>query len=373
MEHAESIAFVQEKFSAFYSNRDLAVPDVHKREFGFGTHKKIDFRHKAFRTSAELNAYIRQNAPLFASYSTALYEFPDARPMERKVFMGSDLVFDIDAPTHSFAHEHNEIFCVECFGRVKKDSVRIMDYLRDDFGFKGVSLNYSGNKGFHFHLRSDEIRSLSQDSRRQLTEYLTGPESLFIAGEEKGKDTELRGPSEKSFGWGKKFFDHAFAFVEGASLGELKEKGLRGRGAEEFFLKKKTVLELMRKGKWAFAPKKFWDALYAEFKGENGVGVDAHVTLDLARLIRIPGSLHGETALCARVVDAERLPEFSLRECVVFSSEKTINILPQIDIALDFPERLFLKKNEPCEVSLASGLFLLCKGKATLLLREKTW
>jgi len=257
---------------------------------------------------------------------------------------------------------------------VKKDSMKIVDYLQDDFGFKGVAVNFSGNKGFHFHLRSQEIRGLSQDSRRQLTEYLTGPESIFIAGEEKGRDTDLRGPSEKTRGWGKKFFDYAFAFIELASVGELKEKGLRGRNAEEFFLRKKGVLELMREGKWRFAPKKFWDAIYAEFKNENGVGVDAHVTLDLARLIRIPGSLHGETGLAARVVEPDRLPEFALRDAVVFSAgEKTINVLPQIDIALDFPERLFLKKNEPCEVSLASGLFLMCKGKATLLLREKNW
>ena len=373
MEHAESIAFVQEKFSAFYSNHELSVPEIHRREFGFGIHKKIDFRHKAFRTAIELNAYLRQQPPLFASYSTALYEFPAARPMEKKVFLGSDLVFDIDKPTRDFPHDHNDIFCVECFGRVKKDAVKILDYLREDFGFKGVAVNYSGNKGFHFHLRSGEVRGLSQDSRRQLTEYLTGPESVFIAGEEKGKDTDLRGPSEKSLGWGKKFFDYAFAFLEGASLDEIKEKGLRGLRAEEFFLKKKTILDLMRKGRWVFAPKKFWDAVYEEFKKENSVGVDAHVTLDLARLIRIPGSLHGETALAAKGVDVERMPEFSLRGCVVFSNEKTINILPQIDIALDFPERLFLKKNEPCEVSLASGLFLLCKGKATFLLREKNW
>ena len=374
VEHAESLAFVQEKFAAFYANHDLSVPEVHRREFGFGMHKKIDFRHKAFRTNAELNAYFRQNAPLFASYSTALYEFPDARPMEKKVFSGSDLVFDIDKPTRDFTHEHNGVFCVECFARVKKDSVKILDCLRGDFGFKGVAVNFSGNKGFHFHLRSDEVRKLSQDSRRQLTEYLTGPESVFVSGEEKGKDTALRGPSEKSLGWGKKFFDYAFAFIEGASLGEVKEKGMRGRGAEEFFLRKKDVLELMRQGKWRFAPKKFWDAIYAEFKSENSVGVDAHVTLDLARLIRIPGSLHGETALAARVVEPDRLPEFALRDSVVFSAgEKTINVLPQVDMALDFPERLFLKKSEPCEVSLASGLFLLCKGKATLLLREKNW
>ena len=157
VEHAESLAFVQEKFSVFYANHDLSVPDVHRREFGFGLHKKIDFRHKAFRTNAELNAYFRQNAPLFASYSTALYEFPDARPMEKKVFMGSDLVFDIDKPTRDFPHEHNEIFCVECFAKVKKDSMKIVDYLQDDFGFKGVAVNFSGNKDNFIFLKHSRV------------------------------------------------------------------------------------------------------------------------------------------------------------------------------------------------------------------------
>ncbi len=372
VEHAESLAFVQEKFAAFYANHDLSVPEVHRREFGFGLHKKIDFRHKAFRTNAELNAYFRQNAPLFASYSTALYEFPDARPMEKKVFLGSDLVFDIDKPTREFDHKHNDIFCIECFGKVKSDAIKILDYLKGDFGFKETAINYSGNKGFHFHLRLKEIRDLNQPSRKQLIDYLTGPETVFIGAHE--KDDRFIGPSEKSFGWNKKFFVYAFNFVQGALLEEVKKKGLRGKNAEDFFLKKGIVLEQMRKGKWVFASKKFWDNLYSEFKVEESVGVDAHVTLDLARLIRIPGSLHGETGLAARVVEPDRLPEFALRDAVAFSAgEKTINVLPQIDIALDFPERLFLKKNEPCEVSLASGLFLMCKGKATLLLREKNW
>ncbi|MFH1056556.1 MAG: DNA primase small subunit domain-containing protein, partial [Candidatus Micrarchaeota archaeon] len=256
-----------------------------------------------------------------------------------------------------------------------KDAVKLKEFLERDFGFKNVSVNYSGNKGFHFHLRSENVRKLSQDARRQLTEFLTGPETPFVGeSEDKGRETDLTGPSEKSLGWGKMFFDFAFEFVKNATLDDLKERGMRSNTAVDFLSKKQMVLGLLRAGKWRFASKKFWDSLYSQFKRENGVEVDAHVTLDLARLIRIPESLHGDTGFAAKVVSGrEGLAGFSLEESVVFKSEKTINVLSHGDISLEFPERLVLKEKQPCEVPLASGVLLLCKKKASLLLKEKSW
>lgn len=363
--------FLQEKFSDYYSQRELSVSELHRREFGFGIHKKIDFRHRAFANASEFNLFLRKEAPLYASHSTAVYEFPDARPMERKIYLGSDLVFDLDVPSKDFAHEHNPVFCVLCLEKVKKDAVRVRDFLREDFGFKEFNVNYSGSKGFHFHLRSEHVRSLSQDARRQLVEYLSGPETLLS---QFGKDgeNEFLGPSAQSFGWGKKFYEFAYGFIESAGVEEFKAKGLRGKNADDFFKRKQLILGLIGKGKW-LGPQKFWDALYAEFKPERAVSVDAHVTLDLARLIRVPGTLHGDTGFEAIVINPDRLASFEAGEAVVFKSERTINVLPHENISLAFPEKISLEKGIQGEVPLASGVLLLCKQKASLVLPEKNW
>jgi DNA primase small subunit len=378
IEHQESLAFVQKKFSEYYSQARISVHNVHAREFGFGFQKKIDYRHKSFASEAELNAFFQSEAPLFASHSTAYYKFPSSRPMEKKVFLGSDLVFDIDKPFFAGEHGHNELLCLHCLGEVKKDAVKLRKILVDDFGFeeKELSVNFSGNKGFHFHLNSEKVLGLSQDARRQLVEYLNGPEALVSAESASAeKEKDLRGPSKNSLGWGKKFFVFAGSFVKSASVEELKKKGLRGKGAEDFFARKEEVLGLMEKGRWLFAPKAFWDNLYSEFKQQNAVGVDAMVTLDLARLIRIPDSLHGDSGFIAKRLSPEELEKFSVFGALAFSnsSEKTINVLPKTSIELDFPGKVGLEAGKPAEVSQALGVFLLCKGRATLLLEEKKY
>ena len=378
IEHQESLAFVQKKFSQYYSSARISVHNVHSREFGFGFRKKIDFRHKSFASEAELNAFFKSDAPLFASHSTAYYQFPSSRPMEKKVFLGSDLVFDIDKPFFGREHNHNELLCLVCLDGVKKDALKLLKILVDDFGFeeREIASNFSGNKGFHFHLNSEKVLGLSQDARRQLTEYLNGPEFLVSAERRKAEEgKDFRGPSKNSLGWGKKFSVFAENFIKTASVEDLKKKGLRGKGAEDFFARKERVLDLIGKGRWLFAPKSFWDNLYSEFKRGNAVGVDAMVTLDLARLIRVPNSLHGDSGFMAKRLSPEELEKFSVFGALAFSNsqnEKTINVLPKTNIALDFPERVELEGGKPAEVSQALGVFLLCKNKAVLVLGEKS-
>ena len=345
----------------YYNRASIDVPDLFKREFGFGFNHKIDYRHQAFGNANALNAFFREEAPLYASVSTAHYAFPAARPMEKKGFQGSDLVFDIDKPSSDFEHGHNPIFCTECFEHVKKDALRLKGILQVEFGLEGFSANYSGNKGFHFHLRDENLRALTQDSRRQLTEFLQGPETVFS-----GDEKNLLGPGKKSGGWHRRFYAYACTLIENSSLEELKHAGLRGKNAEMIFEKKALVLALMREGKWRFATPLFWKKLYDKFRAENSVVVDAQVTLDLARLIRIPNSLHGDTGFIAKTIGLEQLASFKLEDALAFGREKTIKISAQTDIEIGFPERLSLKKGEQATATQAAGIMLLCKNKALL-------
>ena len=378
MEHLASLDFVQRKFRDFYSAHSVSVTSVHKREFGFGFRKKIDFRHKSFASDAELNSFFKSDAPLYASYSTAYYDFPAARPMEKKIFRGSDLVFDIDLPFEGNAHVgHNPVLCLVCFSGVKRDALKLFSILTADFGFseKEISMNFSGGKGFHFHLNSESVLQLKQDARRQLTDYLAGPEFPLDSEGKREEEKSFRGPSRNALGWGEKFFQFAFDFIERSSAEELRLKGFHLRkSAEEFFARKKDVLSLLEEGKWRFAPKTFWEALYQDFKRENAVGVDAMVTLDLARIIRIPNSLHGDTGFVAKKLSAESLKKFEVFDAMVFSNDQsqTVSVAPNASLSFDFAGKtISLKENEPIEVSVALGVLLLCKQKATLLLEEK--
>ena len=157
--------FVKDLLRRYYVGRTVAVPALAQREFGFGFESKIDYRHKSFASENEFNEFLRREAPLYASYSTARYSLPAARPMNRKGSLGTDLVFDLDK-TYGEEHpdSHNEVICGKCLGRSREDALRFYEeFLLSDFGFSkdDVSVNFSGNKGFHFHVRTEGVQKLS--------------------------------------------------------------------------------------------------------------------------------------------------------------------------------------------------------------------
>ncbi|MFH0922755.1 MAG: DNA primase small subunit domain-containing protein, partial [Candidatus Micrarchaeota archaeon] len=308
-------------------------------------------------------------APLYASYSTAHYELPDARPMPRKNLLGADLVFDIDAPSRKTEHVHNDLLCRICLDGVKSDALRLQEeFILGDFGFsqKDVQVNFSGQKGFHFHVRGESVQHLSANARKQLVAYLQGPADEKLLFESK---KFLRGPTSDAKGWGGKFHLQAKTFLASATLEDLKSKGLRGKTALSAFENRMLVLNKMRDGNWDAVKglHVLWETLLEETRLQHAVVIDAAVSFDISRLIRLPDSLHGSSGLTAKRVS--RLQEFNVDDAVAFSKEKTINVAADKSIEFELGGQMFeLAEGKTTEVPLFAGLFLLCKKRAKLVL-----
>ncbi|HDI53058.1 MAG TPA: DNA primase catalytic subunit PriS, partial [Candidatus Bathyarchaeota archaeon] len=92
------LQFISERFREFYAERSIETPrEMERREFGFIPFgAKMMFRHISFSTPEALRRYLIENAPAHVYYSSAYYENPEAE-MERKGWLGADLIFDIDA------------------------------------------------------------------------------------------------------------------------------------------------------------------------------------------------------------------------------------------------------------------------------------
>ncbi len=213
--------FARQKFREHYAGEGktfVPPPSVGAREFGVGWEKKIDFRHKSFSGENELKDFLAREAPFYVSYSVARYSFPSARPMEKKNFLGADLVFDLDKPKQAPEHEHAEILCPTCLEKTREDAVLFLeDFLLDDFGFdeKEVQINFSGSKGYHFHVRSGAVQKLSSNGRKELCDYAAalGVSAEFDKGVfeknsfgKRKDDFSLEGPASDSRGWKKKVY-----------------------------------------------------------------------------------------------------------------------------------------------------------------------
>ncbi|MCX6773451.1 MAG: hypothetical protein NTY68_00435, partial [Candidatus Micrarchaeota archaeon] len=155
--------WITELFKEYYSRNKKSIFNVERREFGIGVFgRKIAKRHMAFFSDQELNAYLSSEGPLYISHSVAYYEFPDATPMEKKNWLGSELVFDLDSPETT----------AEAMKAMKEELKKLIEIMKDEFGAKDMLIAFSGNRGYHLHVRDKGFLPMNSDDRKRIIEYV---------------------------------------------------------------------------------------------------------------------------------------------------------------------------------------------------------
>jgi DNA primase small subunit len=375
------IELAKSLFGEYYRRcGSIAPPAVEKREFGFGDfEKKIAFRHMAFKNEEFLKRYLVENSPPFISYSTAEYERPDARPMEAKGWLGCELVFDLDASDLQLPcqEQHGRSWtCENCLVAVKDETIRLIeDFLMPDFGFseKEISINFSGNRGYHVHVANDDVFRLSSRARREITEYIAGigidPVAFFPALEQRGK--MLRGPTPTEPGWGGKF---AREMISALNLGvdAVSALGVEKQTARMLVRNKAEVILGISVGNWdkVRIPKKteFWKSVIANMSIKQSDSIDKNVTNDTHHLIRLPNTIHGDTGLLGiKIKSLNALADFKPMKDSIVLKDKTLRIKviksPQLLIG---DEQFGPYENQEVELPIYAAMYLLLKRVATL-------
>ncbi|MCD4739835.1 DNA primase catalytic subunit PriS [archaeon] len=359
--------FILRKFREYYSKNEVkAPPQIEQREFGIGLEKKIDSRHMQFQNADKLNFYLRSAVPLYISYSAAFYEFPEARPMPNKNRTGADLIFDLDADECdvSCTHPHDEV-CSDCMRQVKLETERLVNgFLKPDFGFKNDDLTivFSGNRGFHIHVRSDIVHDFDQNARKEIVEYI-GAEKIKLV--HPGENRQLYGPTIQSAGWGGKIALTLYETIRSSeNTKEFKKKtGLLTPAINNIFRNKTAALEAMRTGIWSKVPvsANAWDDLVKDLAGKLRVNLDKNVTMDMARLLRLPGSLHGGTGLVAcEITDLHKFDAFS--DPIVFGDTPCKVTPKQNKTFLLNKKEYSLEKEKSIELPEYAAIYAICKN-----------
>jgi len=306
--------WLKEQFQEYYKGLDsVYTPEnIQQREFGFGSFsKKIAVRHRSFNDERELLDYMKKEAPAHVNHSTARYKFPDT-DMPNKERLGTDLIFDIDVGDLNLpcAKEHGEKWvCEKCFEALKNETLKLRDFLSDDFGFdeKEMIINFSGSRGYHLRIQNEKILELDENDRKEITNYLSFEINMdeFV----KEIDGRIRGPRPQ-------------------------EGGLRGRVArtviseivgDEKIGDKEGVVGQIKEGNWGAFPRGYGLKKISGYAKNAAlkIPVDSKVTTDLTHLIRLPETLHGGSGMLAKIV--KNLESFDpTKECFVFGEEETI-------------------------------------------------
>jgi DNA primase small subunit len=362
----------------YYSSATVAPPDIARREFGFGEFdKKISYRHMSFKDVPALARYLVESAPPFVSYSSAEYKDPSARPIENKGFIGAELVFDLDANDLNLkcTPSHPSFWvCPNCLESVKAETIRLVeDFLIPDFGFseKDIRANFSGNRGYHIHISSEEVMGLDRHARRSITKYISGiglsAEAFFPTIGIRG--VQLRGPKPSDYGWGGKISN---AFVKALNEGtdSVVGLGIERPIAARLVKKRSDVIFGITTGNWdkVSIPKKaeFWENVVKSIAISQSDSIDSNVTNDPSHLIRLPGTIHGDTGLVAKEVGILGLNRFDPTVHAIAFQKGTITVQTGEVPEFSMQDQSFgpYKEGSTVELPTAVGVYLVLKKTA---------
>jgi DNA primase small subunit len=375
-----------------------------KREFGFLLFEgKAMLRHKGFNSAADLELSLKTIVPSDAFYSCAYYESPDAE-MDKKGWQGADLIFDIDAdhiPTpcgkvhDTWVCRHCGLAdkgpspencpdcgeskleaktwtCDVCLESAKKETAKLLDMLRKDFGFTDheMSVYFSGNRGYHVHVENEGIRELDSMARKEIVDYIIG---LGLKAEFHELITGDRIRLEpESTSWKARIVRGIEAILTEADSTLIENLGLSRRSAAFLITNQEGLLESLETQQWLKVKGvgvKNWKRIIHWIVDQQSAKIDTVVTTDIHRLIRLTGSLHGKTGFMKTHVPFNSLDKFDpLREAIAFKDgEAVVNIVETPEFRIGDTVYGPFKNDSHVELPTAAAVFLLCKGVAQMV------
>jgi DNA primase small subunit len=379
---------------------------MEKREFGFALFEGQMLRHNCFREGEELKAFLRTHVPSDAYFSCAYYESPEA-DMDKKGWLGADLIFDIDADHlvtpcgkihdtwtcgtcgfdgKGFVPEKCPICggqkfdaktwpCEECLRSAGDETAKLVDMLLKDFGFsgKGVHVFFSGHRGYHVHVENEAIKTLDVVARKEIVDYVCG---LGLA---MGfRDPDRKGSDKMSFpgaprlddpGWRGRIAKCMYDFILKGQHEDYAKLGLKRNLAETIIQNREAILKSWGDVGPYRAIKgvgfETWKRIVDSCADSLSAKVDTVVTTDIHRLIRLAGALHGKTGLKKVEFPASKIGDFDpFKEALAFrngTARVFVSDAPEFSLG---GETFGPYKNQRVELPTAAAILLICKKRA---------
>lgn len=406
-----TVSYLRDLFKNYYRNNPVTSPiAIETREVGIGEYgKKISSRHLSFRDVSGLNKYLIEKTPFFVSYSVGYYKFPDRRPMENKELFGADIVYEFDADDFDlpcknehdvwfckacgeFGNGHKDVcpkcqgkteitewVCDKCLGHAKNETLRLMDFLENDFNLdpKSFVVSFSGSKGYHLRVTDKSIIPLSKSSRLQMMNYIQGKNlDLKQLGFE-FKEKQWYCPSPKSFGLSGKLLSFLKDYIIKVTTEQMiSDLNITKQKATKIYDNKEVILNKMDNNilwhsfsKDSKSDAKFWEDLLNLAISKICFRIDPMSSSDIYKIMRMPDTIHGGTGfLSSTIKTKEELVNFNpLSDAVIFREDRT----KRIEITRPINKFKLIEKEfgpytigEKIDLPEAVSVYLLLKGVA---------
>jgi len=409
----QSMEFQKKIFSDFYRREAASIDSpsaIGKREFGFTLFVEGRmYRHKRFDSVDKLRSFLSNTPISDAYYSCAYYEDPEAE-MDKKGWMGADLIFDIDADhiSTSCGKVHDQWICgdcgsagkglppgkcpncdsqrftiktwlcEDCLDSAKTETVKLLDMLQHDFGFSEDEIHvfFSGHRGYHVHVENEAIKTLDAVARKEIVDYLCGLglDTGFqgLAKRESGKTHFPNSPRLSDFGWRGRLARKMYDFILKGEIEEYTNIGL-GRDAFESIKQNRDIMLRNWNDVGPYKATKdvgfeTWRKIVESRVETLSAKIDTVVTTDIHRLIRLTGALHGKTGLRKVECPISDIQAFDpFKNAVAFkegAATVSVSNVPEFRLG---EETFGPFKNQKVELPTAAALLIVCKGRGEVV------
>ena len=360
-------AFLIKKFGEYYKNEKLEMPvEFDKREWAFVLLENLPSfvmrRHISFGSFQDFQAFVTSKVPAHIYYSSAYYLKPEIEKMEDKGWIKADLIFDVDAdhiPLKSKSYK-------AALNRAKKEIFKLYNVLITEFGIdeKKIKIFFSGSRGYHIHVYEEDFQLLSSGERREIVDYLTINTERILNG--RGFYDSLRAQQVS-----KLLTKYLKYLIKKEKLIDML-KAYRIRDVERVYtiLSTSENLKRIENGDLSFLPKykglrMLINDLTDKILNNLRIYIDAPVTADVKRLIRMPSSLHGKTGLKVVEIKIDELDSFNpFCNAVVFGDEKVkVRILKRASFEI-MGEKYSVRAGEKLALPEYAAILLMCRGMA---------
>jgi DNA primase small subunit len=400
----ETIHVVRQAFREFYYNNNgmLEAPEeIGAREFGYSTFNGVMVRHLSFKSINELYALLIREVPSDVYSSTAYYTNPTL-PMEEKGLRYADLIFDIDikelnppcSPTHdvymcercsnvtegrvcnacNMNAKRITFSCDSCIELGKREVKKILAILEEDLGIDRVKVYFSGNYGFHIHVKGSYL-NLDSKARSEIANYVSAKGMVYdilFKRYRRGKmdgEGDGRGASDmfilrpNAYGWAGRISRYVISSEEHGNENENENENEKGKekGKEKRKVKKGYISKRLGDHTLYYAyTHALEDALHA-----LSVSIDPNVTIDVHRIFRLAGTLNGKSSLAK--VACECIDSFDPSVDACFIGDREVYAYIASSPIFRLKGNTFGPYRQECSrLPLYAFCYLACKGLATI-------
>ncbi|MCY3410334.1 MAG: DNA primase catalytic subunit PriS [Candidatus Heimdallarchaeota archaeon] len=287
--------YYKESFDLNLIWRVIPKDSFETREFGFNLLKGGFTRNKSFKEPLHLKEYL-YTFPVIGAYIGSLYgtrllpkdRYNKAITIHNSPWVGRELIFDLDLDDYNLVRKcscEGKNVCEDCWGLMQEAADILDDTLRVDFGFNNLEWVYTGGRGYHCWVLDEHTFSLDQEQRAAIVEYMQlihDPKGLQKL-DKIGDYAELLKQ--------RIYTKIGRNFILNETKTFLKEHAgftdTTIKKAREKLEKSKLLRDIVDS-----IPKDKEDIFLQSLILNHYPRIDHKVTIDIRRLIRMPGSIH---------------------------------------------------------------------------------